>query len=327
MKMAIKKRLVFYWFLFTEWIKKIIQLNQLGPNEDSVQYYQIYETNMATKKSQFTKKVPDVKIEEHSVKQTSIEQVNANKDSTEEPVAETIPVSASINAPIKILENPPLPVTVTNETKTEQTYSSLNLLTTLRHTPNQYNNNNVFSAPFLTQNLEKVHSIVDSKLAFLSSVISFNTKHIQKLHLKASTVLHNGELDANDCDELINSVLTSLYEELCIQAEQTNIIPKESLKKTVLIFKPYSKVSETIILNKITDVWYYYYIEDGAIVLVHKVSSIISIYCADVVQVLYSGILINFLQEIYNPMTPKIVYGSHFEVVCNQAWKIYNESN
>ena len=113
---------------------------------------------------------------------------------------------------------------------------------------------------------------------------------------------------------------------MCIQAEQTNIISKESLKNTVLMFKPHSKVSESIVLNKITKVWYYY-IEDGAVVLVPKVSSIISIYCADVVQVLYSGILINFLQEIYNPMTPKIVYGSHFEVVCNQAWKIYNESN
>lgn len=325
MKIAIKKRLVFYWFLFTEWIKKIIQLNQLGPNEDSVQYYQNYETNMAAKKSQFTKKVSDVKMDEHSVEQTSTEQVNADKNSTEKYVAETIPVSASINAPIKIAEPPPLPVAAINET-TEQTDSSLNLLTTLRHTPNQYNNNNVFSAPFLTHNLEKVHSFVDSKLAFLSSVISFNTKHVQKLHLKASTILHNGELDANDCDELINSVLTSLYEELCIQAEQTNIISKESLKNTVLMFKPYSKVSESIILNKITEVWYYY-IEDGAVVLVHKVSSIITIYCADVVQVLYSGILINFLQEIYNPMTPKIVYGSHFEVVCNQAWKIYNESN
>ncbi len=287
MKTAIKKRLVFYWFLLTEWIKRIRSLNQLGPNEDTVRlHHQILDRDVImAKKSQFIKK---------------------DQQAKEAPIAtDTIVVDDK----------------QVDDARSNEILSNFNSI--------KHNIHPVFSESYLVQNLELMHELLDQKLRCLSTFVSFLVAPNVKIHLKTSTVVYNGIFTSQSREELISSLFTALYEELYIKAEQVNKIPKEFANATpALVIKPYSDVLESVILNKITDVWYYY--DDvGVINLVHKLNQNITVYCSEPITVLYSGLLYSFIHEIYNPIAPRIVYGSYFEIIPNnKLWKIYkNEPN
>lgn len=302
MKTTIKKRLVFYWFLITEWFKSLVALETALPTP------RIDLENKHDNENNMSKRSTGVNIKKFS----------SPKEEPTSPMIEQV-IQKETN-PIEdvIADSPaptPEPVINPSQTKFSDNFK-----------PHAQSMELLWTAPFHVSNLWRMHVDLDTRLGWLSDVFEFKTSTAQRLNLKSSNIIHNGEFGNSEIDRLTTDIITGLYEELYIKAEQINNLPSEynnASKK--LVMRPLVADDKNKSLTKITEVWSGY-IDNDTVFLCHSLSTNIEMFCsiATPIIVSYSGSLVSFIQEIYNPINPQIVYGSYFEVEQpSLSWKRY----
>ena len=325
MKIAIKQRLVLCWFIITQWFRSFAKPLSDDFNNSTNQY--IDDNNMATKQNKpkqsifVTKPIAPNDEDVVDVKEAITQQPspsssnNLLKDTASESVESNYSVLPTNSHQENILTTTVAAETVVEESVVQQP-SSNNILEKFNIACKSVVESN-WTAPYLAINQENFHKMMDSILPDLTSVIDFQLQANHRLNLKTSRVFHNGELDNGELREFVADVLTAIVEEIIYKTEATALSERPNGCK--LIIAPNKKQNGNAV--KIVNGWSYS--KQGDITfLYHEYDTHLEICCTEPIVVLYSGKLMSFVQEMYNPMNPQLIYGSFFDVVVLTSWRV-----